>query len=160
MNYKNSRGWRNNNPLNIRRGERWQGLATNQNDPEFCIFYDATYGYRAGAKVLMSYYRVFAQLGRPFTVENIIRRWAPANENDTENYILSVCARTGFDRRTPLCRPNTPKGAWQMAVLMAAMTCVECGCWWQHVDFYSVCLGVFMAYRIAIDDEKARRIEY
>ena len=24
-NYKNSRGWRNNNPLNIRKGESWAG---------------------------------------------------------------------------------------------------------------------------------------
>lgn len=158
--YKKSRGWRNNNPLNIRRGEQWQGLVANQNDPSFCKFISMAWGYRAGAKVLMSYFRVFSQQGRPFTVENIIRRWAPAKENDTEAYILSVCVRTGFDRADPLCRPNTPKGAWQMAVLMAAMTCVECGCWWNQVDFYSVCLGVFMAYGIAIDDKKAREIEY
>ena len=160
MDYKKSRGWRNNNPLNIRKGELWKGLHISQNDPEFCIFLDASFGYRAGAKVLMSYYRVFTQRGTPFTVENIIKRWAPANENNTEEYILSVCARTGFDRRSPLCRPNTYKGAWQMAVLMTAMTCVECGCWWEHVDISKLCLGVFMAYGIAIEDEKVRRIQY
>ena len=88
------------------------------------------------------------------------KRWAPSSENDTESYILNVCARTGLDRNAPLCRPTTPKGAWQMAVLMAAMTCVECGCWWEHVDFYRVCLGVYMAYPILIEDEAVRRLEY
>lgn len=160
MDYKKSRGWRNNNPLNIRRGERWKGLKVNQSDPEFCVFEDAVWGYRAGAKVLKSYYRVFRQQGAVYNVENIIKRWAPANENDTESYILSVCARTGLDRSAPLCRPTTPKGAWQMAVLMAAMTCVECGCWWQHVDFKSLSLGIYKATDLYVEEEAIRRLEY
>ena len=155
--YKNSRGWRNNNPLNIRRGEQWQGLAANQNDPCFCKFINQAWGYRAGMKVLKSYYRLFMQRGMKFNVENIIKRWAPANENDTEVYILGVCARTGFDRDTSLCRPSTPKGAWQMGVLMAAMTCVECGCWWQHVDFHSISLGIWMATNIYVEDGKMEK---
>ncbi len=61
--YQATRGWRNNNPLNIRRGEQWSGLASKQTDPQFCQFLTMTYGYRAGVKLLKSYARIFAQRG-------------------------------------------------------------------------------------------------
>ena len=44
-----SRGYRNNNPLNIRRcaKNRWVGLAEVQGDGEFCVFRSMVYGFRA-----------------------------------------------------------------------------------------------------------------
>ncbi len=38
-----------------------------------------------------------------------------------------------------------------MGVLMAAMTCVECGCEWEDLKFYNISLGIWMALHIAID---------
>ena len=44
----NSRGFRNNNPLNIRHGiSRWVGRAKVQNDPDFVTFTSISMGYRA-----------------------------------------------------------------------------------------------------------------
>ena len=62
--YQSSRGWRNNNPLNIRRGEQWSGLCAQQTDKVFCQFLNMTWGYRAAAKVLKSYARILAQQGQ------------------------------------------------------------------------------------------------
>ena len=85
------RGLRNNNPLNIRRSAtRWQGAREKQTDKSFVQFESMAYGYRAAWKILQSYYERFCMEGKPFTVRNIISRWAPPNENDTEAYIISV----------------------------------------------------------------------
>ena len=79
------RGLRNNNPLNIRRTAiRWIGARIEQTDKSFVQFTSMAYGYRAAWKILQSYYERFCQQGKPFTVRNIISRWAPPNENDTE----------------------------------------------------------------------------
>jgi hypothetical protein len=80
------RGIRNNNPGNIRKGAKWQGLSAFQQDSDFCEFDDAIYGIRALMKIIMVY-------GRSYhldTVREIITRWAPDNENDTAAYIRSV----------------------------------------------------------------------
>jgi len=153
MNYKKTRGWRNNNPLNIRRGERWIGLASQPKDTEFCTFLTMPFGYRAGAKVLKSYYRVLSQSGKPFTVENIIRRWAPENENPTSSYVKRVTRLLLGDEycgymvpQVELGRPDTPQGARHVAQLMAAMTCVETGCPPSEVPYMAILEGVDMAY--------------
>ena len=155
--YELSRGWRNNNPLNIRKGERWQDMRPSQNDPSFCQFENQAWGYRAGAKVLTSYFRYMTQKGVAFSPENIVRRWAPPKENKTERYIERVTELTGFERQQHLLPPNTPKGARQMALLMAAMTCVECGCEWQDVNLYNLCLGIWMAVHVAVDYEEVKK---
>ena len=41
-----SRGIRNNNPGNIRKGEKWQGLSAIQNDSSFCVLKTTEYGIR------------------------------------------------------------------------------------------------------------------
>ena len=169
-NYKKARGWRNNNPLNIRKGERWIGLSSANYDTEFCRFISMPFGYRAAAKVLKSYYRTLTQAGKPFTVENIIKRWAPENENNTTAYIRRVeellYGDTPFPsgegqgegswREGPLGRPDTPQGARHIAQLMAAMTCVECGCPPSAVPYMAILDGVDMAYGIhpRLDDIK------
>lgn len=86
-----ARGIRNNNPGNIRHGEKWEGLSDKQTDSSFCIFVSPEYGIRALAKVLQTYYKKY-QLN---TVKKIISRYAPPNENETESYIKSVANQLG-----------------------------------------------------------------
>jgi len=88
-----ARGLRNNNPGNIRHGEKWQGLADEQTDPAFCTFKSPQFGIRAMCRILLTY----KQRGLT-TVDMIINRWAPDSENDTVAYIDSVCAQMGVER--------------------------------------------------------------
>jgi hypothetical protein len=88
------RAIRNNNPGNLRIGEPWQGLmrretmtAEQRAEPAFCVFADAGWGFRAMAKVILSYERIGAS-----TVSKIIHRWAPPGENDTAAYVSAVSA--------------------------------------------------------------------
>ncbi len=146
MNYKNSRGWRNNNPLNIRRGDRWQGLRALQNDKEFCQFVTMSFGYRAAVKVLISYFRYFLQQGYPFTIGNVIRRWAPSTENNTDAYIRRVLDIVGEpNSAVTIGNPRTELGRRHLAWMIGAMTCVECGCHPKDVDYASINTGFRLA---------------
>lgn len=87
------RGIRNNNPGNIRRSSIvWQGMAANQNDPEFVMFIAAVWGIRAIAKILLNYR---ANRGLT-TIRQLINRWAPPEENDTDAYIDHVAIQCGI----------------------------------------------------------------
>ncbi len=94
MRSKTPRGIRNFNPGNIRhaKGVRWQGQAATQIDAEFVQFTDPRWGIRAIARVLITYQdkRRAADGSRIDTVREIIERWAPPNENNTEAYVISV----------------------------------------------------------------------
>lgn len=82
-----SRGIRNNNPLNIRRGEAWQGLSEKQQDPSFCQFENEVYGIRAAIIIMRTYYYRY----NLSTIEQVITRWAPPEDhNNTEAYINFV----------------------------------------------------------------------
>lgn len=83
---KETRGFRNNNPGNIRHGEEWVGLSKNQSDKKFCQFVSVEYGIRAIFKLLETYKHKYGLT----TIEEIIGRWAPSIENETEDYIESV----------------------------------------------------------------------
>ena len=95
---KEPRGYRNNNPGNIRHGDSWQGMADIQIDKEFVTFIAPEYGYRAMAKVLETYRKNYGLN----SVYDIISRWAPPNENDTESYIESVAAALNVPPYQPL----------------------------------------------------------
>lgn len=85
-----TRGIRNNNPGNIRVSkDQWEGMTGD--DGAFVIFDTPDSGVRALAKNLMSYGRQGYD-----SIEKIINRWAPPNENDTQSYISSVVAATGI----------------------------------------------------------------
>lgn len=88
------RGVRENNPGNIRHGDKWQGLAAVQRDPSFCTFEDPTWGVRAIARLLIMYQDKY----NIRTITKIIQRWAPAVENDTVAYINQIVDATGFKR--------------------------------------------------------------
>lgn len=82
-----TRGIRNNNPANIRRGCNWKGLAETQTDKEFCQFTTMTWGVRA----LLITLRTYVTKYHLHTVREIITRWAPPSDgNNTEKYIEFV----------------------------------------------------------------------
>lgn len=85
-----TRGIRNNNIGNIRVSkDQWEGATGD--DGAFVTFDTPDSGVRALAKNLMSYGRQGYD-----SIEKIINRWAPPNENDTQSYINSVVAATGI----------------------------------------------------------------
>lgn len=93
-----SRGIRNNNPGNIRKSAKWQGLSAEQTDPEFCVFLRPEYGIRALCRVLRTYQRKHGLRD----VCSIINRFAPSIENDTASYIKSVCLKLDVNPETPI----------------------------------------------------------
>ena len=107
------RGIRNNNPLNIRKNQnRWKGLARRQTDRSFFQFKEMKWGYRAAFIILKRYYNDYHLL----TIEDIIRRWAPPNENNSKayaNYVATMCA-TRVDRILP--SPTQDATLWQKIV--------------------------------------------
>lgn len=105
------RGIRNNNPGNIRHGDQWQGLASVQTDPSFAQFSEPRWGVRALARVLRTYYNKYGLR----TIEAIIARWAPPNENDTPAYVRSVANSMAVSPTAELTFPA------QLAPLVAAI---------------------------------------
>ena len=92
MDMTKPRGIRNNNPGNIRaNGIAWQGMTGD--DGEYLIFDTPANGIRALARVLHTYAFVHGLK----TIQQIIKRWAPANENDTAAYIAHVAKAVGVD---------------------------------------------------------------
>ena len=81
-----ARGIRNNNPGNIRVGDQWQGL-TGEDNAGFCTFDTPEHGIRALAKVLLAYQYKHGLR----TLRQMVSRWAPETENDTDAYIDAVC---------------------------------------------------------------------
>lgn len=128
------RGIRNCNPLNIRRNphNKWIGLVdykstftevngeqceSREYDRTFCQFAFMEQGYRAAAMLLHTYI-----VHGHNTYEKIIRRWAPASENNTAEYINRVCnyCLALPDYVVSFC-------AEDMLPLLAAMTIAENG---------------------------------
>lgn len=94
----NARGLRNKNPGNLRplpNGEKWDGQIGVDNGAggPFVIFSSFYYGLRALARVLMNYQATYGLQ----TVREMINRWAPASENDTNQYVDLVAAAMGVD---------------------------------------------------------------
>lgn len=112
-----TRGMRNNNPLNIERGDRWEGLRPAQTDPRFCQFTSVVYGLRAAIVIIRNYMRHY-----PIdTIAAIIRRWAPPRENDTAAYIRTVSKITNISQDKKI--KFTDKRA--ICAIVAAMARVE-----------------------------------
>lgn len=88
MTASNVRGIRNNNPGNIRWGDHWRGLVSEsqRTDKAFCQFVNAEYGIRA-MMIILNHYHTQHGLN---TLDGIIRRWAPPEENNTQAYIDGI----------------------------------------------------------------------
>jgi len=90
-----TRGIRNNNPGNIRKGSsRWQGMSKDQSkDKAFVQFDNPVYGIRALTKLLKNYQSRY----NLNTIREIINRWAPPIENDTGSYVDNVARIVGVN---------------------------------------------------------------
>ena len=145
------RGIRNNNPLNIRHSkDRWQGARKEQTDKSFVQFETMAYGYRAAWKVMESYWKYFHDLPKAFNVRNIISRWAPPTENDTEAYIRSIEKLTGIGEEEKLLSPIYLNGYHHLARLIAGMTVMENGIRMEEVDTQAIYEG----YQLAFPDKR------
>lgn len=113
------RGFRNNNPLNIVRGDAWVGLADKQNDPKFCVFTDMKFGFRAALIILRRYINGY----HLNTISAIVNRWAPDGQDAVANYIAVVSKHMGVHPHAPLSFANRQL----MTLLLEGMTKAECG---------------------------------
>lgn len=109
MNKITPRGIRNNNPGNIDYNERnpWLGLDKQKpSDGRFCRFMGPEWGIRAIARVIRNYAKRDGTpgVGRSGidTVQEIIHRWAPPTENDTDAYVAQVAKVVGTAPTAPL----------------------------------------------------------
>ncbi|MGV2873499.1 virion protein [Colwellia sp. E150_009] len=92
-------GIRNNNPGNIRatgNWQEWQGaIGENQG---FIVFDTPENGLRALARTLSTYKNIYGLN----SINQIINRWAPTDENDTQSYINHVSQIVGVQSWQPL----------------------------------------------------------
>ena len=116
-------GERNNNPLNIRKvpGTHWKGeilpsIQGGDGGGSFVRFESIEYGLRAAFVLLRTYSTKY----RANCIRDIITRWAPPSENDTERYIRNVCQWTGLGGNERLTEAQWPQ-------LVRAMARQECG---------------------------------
>lgn len=97
-----ARGIRNRNPGNLekdKKGPVWSGEVWPGDDKRFCTFQSMAWGCRAIMRTLRTYHKGHGLQ----TVEEIVGRWAPSNENDTKSYALHVASSIGrsIDERIP-----------------------------------------------------------
>lgn len=131
MDPKETRGFLNNNPGNMDRGEPpWNGeirdVAQCQNDVQraelthgrFCVFIDAQHGIRALVHNLWAYRD---RLGAK-SIRDYINRWAPPNENNTAGYIQRVCDSVGVGPDDPVDISQRPV----IRALVEGIISVEC----------------------------------
>lgn len=97
-----TRGYRNNNPGNIRltykNGAKyfWKGEIEGT-DKSFKTFKSMAYGYRAIFALLKEY------ISKGYnTIEKIISRYAPRGENNTNVYVTTVTKRVGITKDTKI----------------------------------------------------------
>lgn len=113
-----SRGYRNNNPLNIKKNNtEWEGLKEQQRDYSFFQFKTMAYGYRAAFITLNTYREKYGCV----SLADYIRRWAPPCENDTNSYINFVAKRSNLADVSVI--DTTDKE--QMVKIVAAMARME-----------------------------------
>lgn len=124
MSTKQTRGLRNNNPLNIRKAQSWVGEVEESDDPDFEQFYEMKFGLRAAFIILRTYIKVRSCSN----IELIINRWAPPVENNTKDYIDFVCRFTGLDRYQKIQFEDKEN----MIKIVQAMAIVESGKYLSH----------------------------
>lgn len=141
------RGIRNNNPLNIRLSKRkktyWRGMRFPQTDPEFVQFESLEMGIRAACLIIFNYQRQYQRR----TIRQIISRWAPATENNTNVYIYHVCDWMRIYNPDHVITIN------EIPALVRAMARQECGC---QLDAGRVHAGYEMALQTLAARAEAR----
>lgn len=130
------RGLRNNNPGNLdRTGTVWRGedrsAAALASEKRFCVFETPQAGFRALAKTLLTYQNKHGLR----TVRDMINRWAPPVENNTEAYIAQVAREVGvgsreivsLSRQVPLQRMVTAIARHENGGLFWSEAVIEAG---------------------------------
>jgi hypothetical protein len=96
------RGIRNHNPGNIDYNPRnaWKGQLPPDAriEPRFARFDTPHSGIRALAKLLVNYRKIHGLR----TIESLIARWAPSNENDTQAYARAVAKEVGISSQASI----------------------------------------------------------
>ena len=145
-----TRGQRNNNPLNIRHSaDQWQGARAQQTDPSFVQFESMAYGYRAAWKLMETYRLRLRQAGMSYTLENIIHRWAPPTENNSDAYLRTVCMLTSLGGNEALPRPSLARSQGmeqKLILLLSAMTTMECGICMKDINTKDIIEGYDKAF--------------
>ena len=118
------RGYRNNNPLNIRlSSNNWKGEIKPSADKSFCQFQTMAYGFRAAMVCI----RTYITKHNCNTLQEIINRWAPWTDgNNPLNYakkVMNTFPDTFPDKETVIDYHNQN----QMTKLVYAMAIVENG---------------------------------
>jgi len=132
------RGLRNNNPLNIRHStDNFQGEIKGK-DKAFKTFISMPYGYRAAFVTLATYHSRGCN-----TIEKIVSRWAPPNENNTAGYIANVERWSGVLRQKLL----TLADGGDYIMIVAAMSFIENG---KNADISEVRAGFNLQTKIKI----------
>ncbi|MEZ9523405.1 virion protein [Enterovibrio norvegicus] len=127
-------GVRNNNPLNIRKGNDWKGEVEPDHNRNYEAFSHVKYGFRAGARILYSYNRRGLH-----TIQQIVDVFAPhGDNNDPTHYANMVSKWTGIAKNVPV----NVNDADTVAKLLQAMGRMEVG---RTYPFDTVLEGVQMA---------------
>ena len=117
-NAKLYRGERNNNPGTlVNTPETWKGEIVDGDDKKFMQFSSAVLGIRALGKLLLNYQKKYGL----DTIREIISRWAPPDENDTEQYVEDAAEECMIDPDTPFSVKTKLYG------LVTAIIRKECG---------------------------------
>jgi hypothetical protein len=127
-NSSDPRGIRNNNPLNLEYRPDQGAIGS---DGRFGVFPTMEAGVAAAARQL----KMYRDQHGLNTVSGIVGRWAPAGENNTNAYILSVAKAMGVDPNAQLDLDNPAV----MSSLISAMARVENG---RRIDGAAVQRGV------------------
>lgn len=131
---KEPRGIRNNNPLNIRKGNNWKGERPKQTDPAFEEFESMEMGIRAAIKLIRNKIKGGKVGRKPLcTIRLLVSSWAPPTENKTEAYIRFVSSQTGILPAEIIHFDDRRK----IIAIARAMACYECGEWIDEKIFES-----------------------
>ena len=92
------------------------GQRAKQTDKDFVQFLTVAWSLRAAFCILRTYARKYHAV----CIRDIVSRWAPPTENNTERYIRNVCLWTGLGGLQRLTEKEWP-------MLVRAMAQQECG---------------------------------
>lgn len=116
LNVGGDRNWRNNNPGNIEYGSFAKRHGAVGTDGRFAIFPDSATGNAALQSLMQNSYG-------SSTIAQMMQRYAPANENNTENYSKFIERRTGLSRNDVVGQLTSD----QLAALGSAINAMEGG---------------------------------
>lgn len=118
------RGYRNNNPLNIRiSSNNWKGEIRPSTDGSFCQFVSMAYGFRAAMVCIRTYIRKYNLK----TIQEIINRWAPWEDGNNPNRYAQRVINTWPETFTNKDFVIDYTNAEHMTKLVYAMAIVENG---------------------------------